>query len=160
MIGHDRLFEFSSNICCCYEHLTIIVKNIDRDIAMPLTKSAASVIILHSWPKLLTVRIVSLDKNAEIAKQHETLTFVFSTTAQALEIIERQQQKQRLEREQNLQANFDFRLMAIGLADAQEHELAAVIKDAVKPALALYDVGQSTKACMNTVRRQLQHLVN
>lgn len=128
---------------------------------MLLTKTAASVITLHYWPKLLTVRIVSLDKNAEMAKQHETLTHVIATTAQALEKIERQQQKQRLEREQNLQANFDFRLMAIGLTDAQEHELAAMHQRCGKTCLgATMKWASQPEAYMNTVLRQLQHLVN
>lgn len=160
MFGHDRLFEFSTCISCCYEHLTIIIKNVDRSDPDKRGRIKDNIAMLAEGAN---VRIVSLDKNAEIAKQHAALTQVIANTSQTLQQIERQQRKHRVDSEQilqNLQASFDFRLMTLGLTDAQENELAAMINDAAQRALALYDEGLSIEACMKKILRQLQQLVN
>lgn len=44
MFGHERLFEFSSCLSCSYEHITVIVKHIDRD---DLEKEGEFAITLH-----------------------------------------------------------------------------------------------------------------
>jgi DNA-binding response OmpR family regulator len=155
LFGHGRLFEFSSCMSCSYEHITIIVRNLERDDPEQRGRMRDNIALLAEGAN---VRITALDANSELAKQHIALTKLISNTTQALEDIEQQQRQQRLKSDeifQRLQQTFDMRLISLGLTDSQENELTAMISNAVEASLALYDESLTTEQCMENILKQL-----
>lgn len=105
------------------------------------------------------VRINALDRDHQLIFKHKALKQLISNTSQALYDIEQQQHRQLLESDkifQDLLNTFNLRLLTLGLTEAQEEELAEMIKMASERALALYDEGLSTEAYMEKILQQLQ----
>ena len=156
LFGHGRLFEFSSCMSCSYDRITIIVRNLERDNPELRGRMRDNIALLAEGAD---VRISALDGNTELAKQHQAMTQLISTTTQTLEHVKRQQQQQRLKNDQifqRLQQTFDLRLMSLGLTESQENELTAMIGNAVEESLALYDESQITADSLENLLKQLQ----
>ncbi|GAB4277273.1 MAG: hypothetical protein Kow0065_24150 [Methylomicrobium sp.] len=155
MFGHGRLFEFSSCLSCSYEHITVIVKNIERDDPEKRGRIRDNIALLTEGAD---VRIVALDRDYELMHKHEALQQLIANTSQALREIEQQQHRQLIESDkifQDLLQTFNIRMMTMGLSDAQEEELTDMIQTAADRALALYDRGLSTEVYMEKILRQL-----
>lgn len=156
MSRQGRLFEFSSCLSCSYDHITIIVKNVDRNDTERHGRLRDNLALLAEGAD---VRIIALDGNAELEKKHVALTHLVTSTKKALQDIEQRHRQQRIKSKQilhNLQMDFERRLLTIGITLSQEDELAELIQDASHRALALYDEGLSTESHMKNILTQLE----
>lgn len=156
MSRQDRLFEFSSCLSCSYEHITIIIKNVDRNDSERHGRLRDNLALLAEGAD---VRIIALDSSADLEKEHEALTQLIASTRKALQDIDQGQKQQRIDSKQifqDLQEAFERRLLTIGISVSQEDELAELIRDASNRALALYDEGMSIETHMEIILRQLE----
>ena len=155
MFGHGRLFEFSSCLSCSYEHVTVIVKNLDRDDAERRGRMRDNIALLTEGAD---VRVLSLDRDYKLQQQHQALIRLINNTSHALHEIEQQQHRQRLDSDQlfqDLKDAFNLRMLTMGLTESQEEELSALLHDTAERALALYDEAASTEAYMEYILKQL-----
>ena len=156
MFGHGRLFEFSTCLSCSYEHVTVIVKNLDRDNTEKRGRMRDNIALLVEGAN---VRVVALDRVLELAQKHQALASLIDITTGALRSIELQHHEQRCENEgimADLQNTFNLRLISLGLTETQEEELAQMLSIAAQRALAIYDQGLSTEAYMEKVIQQFE----
>jgi len=156
MFGHGRLFEFSSCLSCSYEHVTVIVKNLDRDDEEKRGRMRDNIALLTEG---VDVRVLAIDRDHKLLQKHQALTSLISNTSQALHEIEQQQHRQRLASDQlfqDLKDAFDHRLLRMGLTEAQEDELLQLLHETAERALALYDEGASTEAYMERILARLE----
>lgn len=156
MFGHGRLFEFSTCLSCSYEHVTVIVKNLDRDNTEKRGRMRDNIALLVEGAN---VRVVALDRALELAQKHQALASLIDITTGALRSIELQHHEQRCENERimaDLQNTFNLRLISLGLTETQEEELAQLLSVAAQRALAIYDQGLSTQAYMEKVIQQFE----
>ncbi|MDH4284763.1 MAG: response regulator, partial [Gallionellaceae bacterium] len=155
MAKQDRLFEFSSCLSCSYEHVTVIVKNVnqkDRDAVGRLRDNLAILV------EGADARVEALDAAVELEKEHHALTQLIASTKNALQDIDKRHKQQSLDSKaifQNLQEEFERRLLTIGITVSQEDELAEMIQSATQRAMALYDEGIATGEHMETILKQL-----
>lgn len=160
MARQGRLFEFSSCLSCSYDHITIIVKNVDRNDPERHGRLRDNLALLAEGAD---VRIVALDSSAELGKKHVTLTQLIANTRNALQNIDQRHRQQHIDSKQifqDLEMVFERRLMTIGITVSQEEELAELIQDASRRALALYDEGLSTESHMENILKQLENAGN
>lgn len=155
MAEHDRLFEFSSCLSCSYEHITIIVKHIDRSDADRHGRLRDNLALLAEGANM---RIASLDSSAALEKERQALTQLITNTRRTLSDIDQHHQEQRSENKRifdNLQTDFDRHMLTIGITVSQEVELSELISNACDQSLALYDKGLSTAMHMKNLLEQL-----
>lgn len=160
MFGHGRLFEFSSCLSCSYEHITVVVKNLDRENTEKRGRMRDNIALLVEGAN---ERVVGLDREYELAQKHQVLTSLIDITIGALRSIEVQHHNQRLENERlmaDLQNTFNMRLISLGLTEEQEEELALMLSIAAQRASAIYDQGLSTELYMEKVIQQFESFVN
>jgi len=160
MSRQDRLFEFSSCLSCNYDHITIIIKNVDRSDPERHGRLRDNLALLAEGAD---VRIISLDSSAELEKKHVALTRMIANTRKALQDIDQHHRQQRIDSNQifqDLQEAFERRLLTIGISVSQEDELAELIQDASARALALYDEGLSMDTHMENILKQLENTGN
>lgn len=155
MFGHGRLFEFSSCLSCSYEHVTVIVKNLERDDLEKRGRMRDNIALLTEGAD---VRVLALDSDYQLIQQHQVLTCLIDHSSQALHEIEQQQHRQHLENDrlfQDLKDAFNQRMLTMGLTESQEDELSSLLHDAAERALSLYDEGALTSAYMERILKQL-----
>lgn len=160
MLEQGRLFDFSSCMSCSYDHITIIIKNLDRKDYDRYGRLRDNLALLAEGAD---VRIVSLDSATTLEKEHLTLTRLIASTKKALEDIDQHHRQQRIDSKQifgDLQNAFERRLLTIGITVSQEDELAELIQDATLRALALYDKGMSIETHMENILKQLENVGN
>lgn len=160
MAEQGRLFDFGSCMSCSYDHITIIVKNVDRKDYERYGRLRDNLALLAEGAD---VRIVALDGAANLEKKHLALTQLVASTKKALQEIDQSHRQQRLDSKQifnDLQTNFERRLLTIGITVSQEDELAELIQDATRRALALYDKGMSIETHMENILKQLESTGN
>lgn len=160
MSRQGRLFEFSSCLSCSYDHITIIVKNVDRNDPERHGRLRDNLALLAEGAD---VRIIALDSSAELEKEHVALTQLVDNTRKALQDIDQHHRQQRIDSKQifqDLQTTFERRLLTIGITVSQEDELAELIQDASQRALALYDEGLSIETHMENILKQLENTGN
>lgn len=156
MSRQGRLFEFSSCLSCSYNHITIIVKNVDRDDSDRHGRLRDNLALLAEGAD---VRIAALDSGAKLQKQHVALTRLIASTKNALQDVDKRHRQQCIDSKeifQDLQANFERRLMTIGITVSQEDELSELLQDASGRALALYNKGLSIDTHMDNILKQLE----
>lgn len=155
MAKQDRLFDFSSCLSCSYDHITIIIKNIDRADPDRHGRLRDNLALLAEGANM---RIAALDSSAKLEKQHQALTQLITNTRQTLTDIDQHHRQQRIESKkifENLQDTFERRMLTIGITVSQEDELAELIQGACGQSLALYDKGLSIETHMNNLLEQL-----
>lgn len=160
MSRQGRLFEFSSCLSCNYDHITIIIKNVDRSDTERHGRLRDNLALLAEGAD---VRIISLDSSAELEKKHAALTQMIANTRKALQDIDQHHRQQRIDSKQifqDLQEAFERRLLTIGISVSQEDELAELVQDASHRALALYDEGLSIDTHMENILKQLESAGN
>lgn len=157
MAEQGRLFEFSTRISCSYEHITIIVKNVDRTDAERQGRFRDSVAMLAEGAD---ARVVTLDSNAALATEHTALAKLIDSTRQMLREIDLQQHEQRRASSEifdDLQNIVELRFLTLGLTASQEEELAEMLQNAKNRASVLYDKGLATEALMSNILLQLNN---
>lgn len=155
LFGHGRLFEFSACLSCSYPHITLIIKNLDRDDTEKRGRIRDNIALLVEGAD---VRIIALDRDNLLKAKNEAMSSLIASTTAALKDIEQQQHKQLLECDQifqDLQQTFNMKLITLGLTETQEEDLAQMIQDAAQRALDVYDAGLSTEAYMDRILKQL-----
>lgn len=156
MAGHGRLFEFSSCLSCSYEHITIVVRNMDRSDPDRMGRMRDNLALLTEGCE---VRIAALDNTMALTDRHNKLIRLVESTKKALGDIDQRHRLQRVASSdifQDLQTNFERRLPTLGLTETQEDELALMIREASERELALYDAGLSTEVYMENILKQLE----
>ncbi|MCX7192668.1 MAG: response regulator [Proteobacteria bacterium] len=156
MAKHDRLFDFSSCLSCSYEHITIIIKNIDRNDADRHGRLRDNLALLAEGANM---RIDALDSSAALEKEQQALTQLITNTRQTLANIDQHHRQQRIDSKrifENLQVDFERRMLTIGITVSQEDELSELITNACNQSLALYDQGQSIEVHMKKLLEQLE----
>ena len=154
MSAHGRLFEFGSRTSCSYEHITVIVKSIDRDDPERHGRMKDNLAWLAEGAN---ARVASLDATAVMATQHAMLSQLTARTRKALESIEQRHRSQGVRNSQIFQAlqqDFERRVLTLGITHSQEEELAEMLKRAADQAQALYNDGLETGAHMEDILKQ------
>jgi CheY-like chemotaxis protein len=156
MSKQGRLFEFGSRTSCSYEHITIIIKS---DACTDPERHGRMKDNLAWLAEGADARVVALDSNAAMAKQHAALTQMNSSATKALQGIDLRHRSQGIKSGkifEDLQRNFDRSMLSIGITQSQEEELANMLLDAGRQARALYEEGLEIGAHMDTLLKQLE----
>ena len=141
MSSHGRLFEFGSRISCNFEHITIIVKSIDLEDPERHGRMKDNLALLAEGAN---ARVVSLDAASVMASQHAMLGQLTARTRKTLESIERRQVHQGIRSSQifqELQRDFERRVLTLGISHSQEEELSEMLQRAADQAQALFHDG-------------------
>lgn len=155
MSDQGRLVEFSDSIACSFDHVTVILKDVDSADEERYGRLKDNIALLVEGAD---VRVVALDRDVELLKKHNALVQLLFNTKAALTDIDKQYRQQRIDSDQilqDMQFNFEERFMTLGLSGAQEDELNSMIKEALDRSLALFDNGVSTDHYMETILNQL-----
>jgi len=157
MSTQGRIFEFSSRTSYNYDHITIIVKNMPRDDPDRHGRMRDNLALLAEGGD---ARVVALDDQFVLSRQHDELVELIANTRETLHDIELNQQ---LQREQSKAIFQDFldelenKFINLGLKSTQEDELAELARQAASRALALYDEGLLVGERMEKLLKQLDN---
>lgn len=156
LFGHARIFEFSNCLSCSYEHITIVLKNLDRSDAERHGRMRDNIALLTEGAN---AKVEALDKGYELQKQHAALNNLLKNVREELQLLEQQYRDQCLESDQifhDLQITLEHYMISLGLTEKQEEGLSLLIQETGKRAAALYDKGVSTESFMDNILKKLQ----
>lgn len=157
MSKQDRIFSFGSHTSCSYDHITIIVKN------MPIKNEEQYGRIKDNLALLaegVDARVIALDAEISLARQHHALRQLISSTRETLVEIERNRQAQQAKNSailENFRQQLEHSFLTLGLTESQEEELVELAALASQRALALYDEGLAVEDRMEKLLKQLEN---
>ncbi len=156
MSKQDRLFSFGSHTSCNYEHITIIVKNMPIKDAEQYGRTKDNLALLAEGAD---ARIMALDAEINLVKQHHALKYLIANTRNTLKEIERNRQTQQAKNSailENFRHQLERSFLKLGLTESQEEELITLAEQASEQALALYEEGLIVEDRMENLLKQLE----
>lgn len=156
MSMQGRIFEFSSRTSYNYDHITIIIKNMPRDDQDKYGRMKDNLALLAEGAD---ARVITLDDQLVLAKQHNALMQLIASTRETLRDIEQHHLSQR--KQSNLifadfRDELERKFLNMGLKSSQEEELSELAMHASNRALALYDEGLAESERMEKLLSQLE----
>jgi DNA-binding response OmpR family regulator len=155
MAAQGRLFEFGLRTSCSYDHITIIVKEENRDNPDSHGRMRDNLAILAEGA---SARVEALDSSAAVS-MHESLAQITTNARVALQGIDQRHREHGVKNSRifdELQTSFDLCLLTLGITQSQEEELANMIQHAANRAKALHEEGQQIGVHMEDILRQLE----
>jgi CheY-like chemotaxis protein len=159
MSKFGRIFEFSSRTVCSYEHITIIVKDANHDDPDRHGRMRDNLAMLAEGADS---RVIALDNQATVARQHEHLVQLTASAHKALHGINHRHRDQGVKSNQlfeALQKRFERSLLTLGITQSQEDELAEILQDAVRQAQSLHVEGQQLSLHVAKILKQLENAI-
>ncbi|PPD31943.1 MAG: hypothetical protein CTY19_12345 [Methylomonas sp.] len=156
MSEQGRLFSFGSHTSCTYDHVTIIVKNMPNKDPDRYGRLKDNLALLAEGAD---ARVVALDDQINLCKQHNALTSLISTSRETLVEIERNRQTQQTKNSlilENFRQQLEHSFLTLGLTESQEEELIELAQSASEQALALYDENLAVEERMKKLLKQLE----
>lgn len=157
MSTQGRIFEFGSRTSFTFDHITIIAKNFPRNDPDRQGRMRDSLALLAEGAD---ARVITLDKQVVLAKQHGGLMHVIASTREALREIEHNLHTQcELSRTilQDFLDELERSFIRLGIKDTQVTELAELAHQATKRELALYNEGLAMKERMQGLLKKLDN---